>query len=65
MSVTISIGENEGCALYTIMDDEIFEGSETFQVTLTSSDLPIDQQSSNAVVTIADDGKLSVNPSCT
>ena len=55
--VTIAIGENEACALYGINDDAIFEGSETFQVSLSNSDLPLDPQSSTAVVTIIDDGE--------
>ena len=56
MTVTIDVNENEACATYGIINDGNFEGPETFNVALESSDLPVDPLFSNSVVTITDDG---------
>ena len=55
--MTIGVGESEACASFSILDDGLFEGLESFSVALTSSDLIVDPTSSSAVVNINDDGK--------
>ena len=61
--VSIGIGESEACASFSIIDDGLFEGSESFNVALTSSDLTVDPQFSSAVVNINDNGeKLAQYP---
>ena len=59
--VTIVAGLSEACATFGILDDGIFEGSESFGVALTSSDLSVDPQSSSAVVIIEDNGKKKIS----
>ena len=45
------------CECFTIHDDSVFEGDETFSVSLTSDDpaVTIDENSDEAIVTITDD----------
>ena len=57
MTVTITVGQSEACATISIIDDGLFEGSESFGVALSSSDLTVDPQFSTAVVNINDNGK--------
>ena len=61
MIVTIAVGQSEACATFNIIDDGLFEGSESFGVALSSSDLIVDPQFSTAVVNINDNGKKRVN----
>ena len=64
-TVSIGAGESEACATFEIIDDAVFEFSETFNVALTSTDLMVDPQSSSAVVSIIDDGeKLIISVAC-
>jgi hypothetical protein len=56
-TVSIGVGESEACSTFSIIDDGLFEGSESFSVALTSSDLMVDPLASSAVVNIMEDGK--------
>ena len=52
--------QQRSCASVAIIDDDIVEGSETFGVSLSSTNFQVDILSSNAPVSIADnEGKIT------
>lgn len=64
-SVTIPAGETEGTILVSILDDDIVENTEIFQIQLTGAEnATISPQSNSALLIIEDDdiGVLSLQP---